>query len=165
MHIITPYDPWTPKKKKTWQEELWEQQQMAEVEAQMLAEASSKTLPPNSPATTVATAEPMANMGSGAGGKPVMAFIKRNDNLTAAFTFVSSSGAAPSTVTFTNTSTNLGPGTLSYLWNLGSGSLTSTAATPAPQAYTKAATYTVTLTVTENLYGAVKVTTGQFTIT
>ncbi len=53
---------------------------------------------------------------------------------------------------------------MTYLWDMGSGSITSTAQTPAVQTYTKAGTYTITLTVTENLYGTTKVTTGQFTI-
>ena len=166
MHIITPHDPWSPKKKRnTWQEELWEQQQIAELEAKVLAEAQSKTLPPNSPDISVATAGPAVNAAAGGGGQARPAWYNRSALLNAAFTFVSSSKAAPSNVTITNTSTNGGPGTMTYLWDLGSGSITSTATTPAVQAYTKAGTYTITLTVTENVYNTVKVTTGQFTIT
>ena len=32
MEIITPYDPWTPKKPKTWQETVFEQQAIAEAQ-------------------------------------------------------------------------------------------------------------------------------------
>jgi len=164
MYIITPYDPYAPKKKKTWQEELWEQQQIAETEAKMLAEAASKTLPPNAPETSVATAGPMVNAMAGGGGQARPAFYQRNDLLVAGFTFTSSSKTAPANITFVNTSTNGGPGTMTYFWDLGSGSLTSTATTPPVQAYTVAGTYTVTLTVTENMYGTTKVTIGTFTL-
>jgi len=46
MEIITPYDPWTPKKPKTWQETVFEQQAIAEAEARMIAEAQRPPPPP-----------------------------------------------------------------------------------------------------------------------
>lgn len=238
MHIITPYNPWAPKKKKTWQEELWEQQQIAEIEAQMIAEANSRTLPQNAPNTSVATAGPAVNAAAGGGGAPAPAYFNpqvlgaisitgtptsgiapynvqfsvnrpayaiksslwtfgdgttsteyaplhtyqssstartaslavtysngtneltvRNGyitatapTVTAAFTLATSSNAAPSTGSFTNTSTYNGSGTLTYLWIYGSGSLSSSAATPTPIIYRNAGPYTASLAITESIY-------------
>lgn len=42
MHIIENHDPWSPKKDKTWQEKLWEQQELAAIEARARAEAEAK---------------------------------------------------------------------------------------------------------------------------
>jgi PKD repeat protein len=89
--------------------------------------------------------------------------------LTANFTFVSSSGTAPSTVTFTNTINGSGThyngiGTLTYFWNLGSGSLTSTGLIPTPTEYTVGGTYLVQLQVTESLFNISSSVTKTFTI-
>lgn len=171
MNIITPHNPWAPKKKKTWQEELHEQQQIAEAEARMLAqqlhEAKSVTTPPNAPNDSVATLESTIAGSNAAGGLgvPPVSFLQRQDFLVAGFTFLTSSGAAPTSASFVNTSTNAGPGTLSYLWDFGSGSLTSTAETPSHQTYTAPGTYTITLTVTESEYGYSEQATGQFVAT
>jgi hypothetical protein len=105
MHIITPYNPWAPKKKKTWQEEIWEQQAIAEAEARMLAEASSKTLPQNSPDISVATAGPAVNAAAGAGGSPPPQFFDpagTQANLNRAPAVV----AAPAQIVFTNLTPN-----------------------------------------------------------
>lgn len=174
MNIITPHDPWSPKKKKTWQEELKEQNEIAEAEARMLAEqawmineAKSATTPPDAPNDSVATLESTVagSNANGGLGVPPVSFLQRQGFLVAGFTFLTSSGAAPTSASFVNTSTNAGPGTLSYLWDLGSGSLTSTATTPAHQTYTAPGTYTITLTVTESEYGYSEQATGQFIAT
>lgn len=251
MHIITPYNPWAPKKKKTWQEELWEQQQIAEIEAKMIAEAASKTLPPNSPNTSVATAGPAVNAPAGGGGAPAIAFFNpqtlgtlnfsgtpasgvapynvqfavnrpgyaiksatwtfgdgttstdyqplhtyqssstaytaslaitysngttesqvRNGYISApaptvvaAFTLVTSSNAASSTGSFTNTSTYNGSGTRTYFWTYGSGSLSSSSETPAPIIYRNAGPYTASLAVTESIYNITSYVTRSWRLT
>jgi len=42
MHIIEQHDPWAPKKQKTYQEILWEQQELAAIEARARAEEAAK---------------------------------------------------------------------------------------------------------------------------
>ena len=61
-------------------------------------------------------------------------------------------GAAPLPVTFSNNTTYHGSGTLTYLWDFGSGSLTSTLKTPS-MSYANPGTFTVSLQVTESSYG------------
>ena len=89
--------------------------------------------------------------------------------LTANFTYVSSSGAAPSTVTFTNTINGTGTqyngtGILTYFWSLGSGSLTSTGIIPSPTTYRNGGPYLIQLQVTESLYNVSSSVTKTFTI-
>ena len=72
--------------------------------------------------------------------------------LIAGFTSNITSGPIPLNVTFSNaTTTYNGAGTLTYLWNFGSGSLTSTEANPT-MSYSSANLYTVSLQVTESTY-------------
>jgi PKD repeat protein len=144
MHIITPYNPWAPKKKKkTWQEELWEQQQIAELEAKVLSEASSRTLPQNSPAISVATAGPMVNAGAGAGGAPRPNYFNPNVN-SITFTINPLTGAAPFTANFINDSSPDAVQHWSWTWNFGDGS---TSAERAPvHVYANTGSYTVSLT-------------------
>ena len=79
--------------------------------------------------------------------------------LTAGFTFTTSSKTAPSIATFVNTINGVGGtqynghGFLTYLWNLGSGSLTAITSIPTPTTYTVAGGYTASLQVTESNYG------------
>lgn len=79
--------------------------------------------------------------------------------LTAKFTFTTSSNTAPSVATFQNTINGVGGtqynghGSLTYRWDLGSGSLTSTSIVPTPTTYTTAGNYTASLQVTESTYG------------
>jgi len=126
MHIITPYDPWSPKKKKTWQEELWEQNQIAEIEAQILAEASSKSLPENSPAIAAATVGGMANTMTGGGGKPPPQFFNPQ-SAQANFDRSPTTAAAPARVQFTNLTPN--PSLYTFNWLFSDGQ-TSTAVSP-----------------------------------
>ncbi len=82
----------------------------------------------------------------------------------ASFTFTTSSNAAPSTFTWTNTSTYNGSGALTYLWIFGSGSLTSNLQSPPPTTYTAAGTYTIRLQVTESSYNRTSATSSAKTI-
>jgi PKD repeat protein len=72
--------------------------------------------------------------------------------LTAVITVSTSSNTAPSVATFTNVPAYNGSGTLTYLWTLGSGSLTSTSIIPNPTTYTVAGPYTASMQVTESSY-------------
>lgn len=119
MHIITPYDPWSPKrKKKTWQEEAWEQQQIAEIEAQVLKEASSRTLPPNSPDTSLATAGPAVNAAAGGGGHPPQQFF-HPEEASPNFNRSPASTVAPARVQFTNLTQN--PHLYNFNWTFSDG--------------------------------------------
>jgi len=83
------------------------------------------------------------------------AFFVPAPTLNAAFTFNTSSNYAPATTTFLNgTSYNGVGGNLTYHWELGSGSLTSSAIIPLGAVlYGNAGPYTASLAVTESLYG------------
>jgi len=79
--------------------------------------------------------------------------------LTAGFTFTTSSNFAPSNATFLSTNTYNGAGSLTYFWNLGSGSnfpsgdnSASTIPNP-PNTYTASGSYTASYAITESLYG------------
>ncbi|MFZ4518382.1 MAG: PKD domain-containing protein [Microthrixaceae bacterium] len=98
--------------------------------------------------------------------------ITLNTPPTAAFTLTPSSGRAPTSVSFTNSSTDADGTIASYAWNFGNGA-TSTVRSPSAQTFTfnNAAsdtfvsnTYTVTLTVTDN-GGATATTTQTVSIT
>jgi PKD repeat protein len=82
--------------------------------------------------------------------------------VTSNFTVDTASGAAPLNVTFSNASSTNGIGTLTYLWDFGSGSLTSTKLNPT-MSYHDAGVYNVSLQVTESYYGVhVKTTKSSF---
>lgn len=177
MHIITPYNPWTPKKKKTWQEEMWEQQVIAEFEARVLTEASSKTLPENSPPTSLATAGPTVNAAAGGGGAPVVSYFNASTASTAGalnFSATVLSGVAPFSTIFSTSY----PASLigSYRWIFGDGT-TSTDAMPTHTYHSSSTLYTASLQVTyssgvsevlaKNGYisASIPVLTSQFTYT
>ena len=149
MHIITPYNPWAPKKKKTWQEELWEQQAIAEAEAQMLAEASSRTLPPNSPDISVATAGPAVNAPAGAGNAPVAGWFRAQTVAavpTIAFAATpGSAGPAPFSVTFLNMSSPDALNFWTWNWNMNDGTPNHTEKNPF-HTFTQTGSYRVSLT-------------------
>ena len=86
-------------------------------------------------------------------------------SLYASFTFVTSSMVHPSVATFTNTTTYNGSGTLTYLWTLGTGSVTSTSLNPNPQTYANAGGYTASLQVTESLFNITSSATATWVIT
>lgn len=148
MHIITPYNPWAPKgKKKTWQEQLWEQQQIAELEAKVIAEASSKSLPQNAPQTSVATVGPMAGTMAGGGGTPPPQFFTPATDVVA-FTFSPATAAAPWTVQLVNQTTT--PQFDAYKWSFGDG-VTSNA--PNPSHIFDTGSFTVKLEVSNSVTG------------
>lgn len=150
MHIITPYDPWAPKKKKkTWQEELWEQQQIAEIEAKMLAEASSRTLPPNSPDIAAATAGPAINAPAGAGGAPIVHwFSSQNAGSVTSINFAivpSAMGTAPFTAQFQNLSSPDALNFWTWIWNFNDGTAGSTDRDPL-HTFANTGSYNIALT-------------------
>jgi PKD repeat protein len=169
MHIITPYNPWAPKKKKTWQEEAWEQQAIAEAEARFLAEASSRTLPDNAPAIAEATAGPMVNAQAGGGGVPIPAFFNAVGGLPD-FSGTPLTAVAPFTVQFTNLTPNNSFDT--HLWNFGDGT-TSTAKDPSHVFNTGSFDVTLTETYSDGtstsslkaayISGSIPVVTAKFT--
>jgi PKD repeat protein len=149
MHIITPYDPWTPKKKKTWQEELWEQNQIAEVEAQMLAEVSSKTLPPNSPPIAQAVAGPAIGAPSGGGGAPLARWFSSNNpasvtSINFAIT-PSVTGVAPFTAQFVNLSSPDAVDFWTWVWNFNDGTALGSGTAPR-HTFAQTGSYTVSAT-------------------
>lgn len=146
MHIITPYNPWAPKKKKTWQEQMWEDQQIAELEAKVIAESQNRSLPDNAPAVSIAVAGPMVNAMAGGGGQPPPQFF--NPTLeTVAFTFSPTSGAGPLTIQFSNQTTS--PQFDLYKWVFGDG--TTSALVNPSHLYSNTGSYTVKLEVSNSL--------------
>lgn len=85
--------------------------------------------------------------------------------LKAAFTFLTSSTTHPFSASFTNTTTYNGSGALTYLWNLGTGSITSSSFNPAVQTYTAAGPFTASLQVTESSYNITSVITASWKTT
>jgi PKD repeat protein len=85
--------------------------------------------------------------------------------LQSSFTFLTSSAVYPSSASFTNTTTYNGNGTLTYLWTLGTGSITSSSFNPNPQIYANAGAYTASLQVTESSYNIASVYTASWKIT
>ena len=99
---------------------------------------------------------------------PTQSFYVPAPTLTVGFTFTTSSDSAPSTTTFLNTTVydgNGGGANLTYLWDLGSGSLSASTIIPNPQSYTVAGNYTASLQVTESLYGIKSLVTHSWTLT
>lgn len=95
IYLVEPYNAYAPKqKKKHWHQVIEEQALMA----RLLAEAESRTLPPNSPNTSVQT---VGNMGAGAGGNPFPQYFNPTMNLS--FTPSPVTASAPSLVGFANT--------------------------------------------------------------
>lgn len=145
MHIITPYNPWASKKKKTWQEKLWEEQAIAEVEARMIAEASSRTLPDNAPETSMATAGPAVNAAAGGGGIPVVSYFQPAVGGVLDFSATVLSGVSPFTTVF---STLYPPSLIaSYRWLFGDGT-TSTDISPSHTYNSSSTLYSASLQVT-----------------
>jgi PKD repeat protein len=72
--------------------------------------------------------------------------------LVSSFTFNTSSNTHPSSASFVNTTTYNGSGTLIYLWDLGTGSVTTASFNPQTQTYANSGSYTASLQVTESSY-------------
>lgn len=79
----------------------------------------------------------------------------------AAFSLSPASGVAPLTVTFVNQTPT--PSNDTFLWDFGSGSLTSTDITPSALTYTQTGSYTVTLQATSAI-GAMSIATQTITV-
>lgn len=82
--------------------------------------------------------------------------------ITAAFTVTTSSNSAPATASFSNSTTYNSSGSLTYLWLYGSGSITSSLATPPAAIFNNAGPYTASLQVTESLYNVSTVVTRSW---
>jgi len=83
--------------------------------------------------------------------------------LTALFGISSSSLAGPATLSFSNSSSYNGSGTLTYLLSYGTGSLTTTSSSLAPSViYRTTGSYTASLQVTESSYNIKSVYTRSF---
>lgn len=126
IYLVEPYNAYAPKgRKKHWHEVIEEQALMARImaEQQALQEAQSRTLPQNSPETSTPT---VGNTAAGAGNQRLYAaFHPELANVSASVS--PSGGAAPITITFSNTTRNF---TLyNYVWNFGDGT-TSVSANP-----------------------------------
>lgn len=99
------------------------------------------------------------------GYKSEISFSIPLPTITAAFTVAPGAGPAPVLETFTDTSTyHVGQGTLIYLWQYGSGSLTSIVATAPALTYQNAGGYTASLQVTESRLGVASNYTQSFVV-
>lgn len=120
IYLVEPYNAYAPKgRKKHWHEVVEEQALMARIVAEQMAlqEAqTSKTLPPNSPATATPTVAGIPQ--AGGGGVPVYSFFHPEGDV-ANFSFTPSTGVSPFTVTFTNLTDT--PEFDTYLWVFGDG--------------------------------------------
>lgn len=126
IYLVEPYNAYAPKgRKKHWVEILEEQALMERIMAEQIAlqEASSKTLPPNSPNISVQT---VGNATGGAGGVPVVDFFHPTRDVVN-FDRSPITGDAPLTVQFTNLTTTQYLDR--YLWDFGDGT-TSTEVSP-----------------------------------
>ena len=133
FYLIEPYNAYTAQKggrKKHWHEIIEEQALLERIIADQIAlqEANSRTLPPNSPPTSVATAVGASTVAGGAGGSPVYQFFHPElDAEKVSFTRSPSTGDAPLTVQFVNTTPT--PEFDFYNWYFGDGT-TSTETSP-----------------------------------
>jgi PKD repeat protein len=159
IYLVEPYNPYAPKggRKKHWTE-IVEEQALLE---RIIAEANSRTLPPNSPAVSTPT---VGNAAGGAGGSPIPAYF--HPTLTAAFTVSPTTGSAPSQFVFTNASSQdaLAEGVSTFLWNFGDGS-TSTLVSPSHTYTTTGSNFQVTLLVTSVSSGATASVSGSVNVT
>lgn len=144
FYLIEPYNAYATKgRKKHWHEVIEEQALLERIiaEQQAIQEAASRTLPPNSPATSTAI---VGNPAGGAGGVPVYPYFHPELDVLG-FTATPLTGDGPLTVNFTNLTTT--PQFDTYLWKFGDGT-TSTDVDPVHvyQTGSSATGYTVQLT-------------------
>ena len=156
IYLVEPYNAYAPKgRKKHWHEVVEEQALMARIIAEQQAlqqainEASSKTLPDNSPATSVPTVGGIPQ--GGAGGTPAWDFWNPSSD-TVNFSFLPNGGFAPVTIVFTNLTTT--PQFDTYKWTFGDGT-TSTASNPTHvyQSGSSVVPYTCSLEVSNSITG------------
>lgn len=155
VYLVEPYNAYSPKqKKKHWHQVVEEEALMARIMAeqqialatqqQALLEASSKTLPPNSPDTSTPTV--VGIPAAGGGGMPVYAYFAQGGEVVE-FSGTPVSGAAPLTVQFTNLTPT--PQFDSYTWNFGDAA-TSNDVNPVHVYQTSSATFDVSLTASHD---------------
>jgi len=115
IYLVEPYNAYAPKKKqKHWHEVIEEQALMAKIaaEQQAIMEASSHTLPPNSP--DISTATPVAIPPAGGGGTLPPQVFSDSSAISVQINRSPSVGAAPLAVAFQNLVEN--PHLYTYLW-------------------------------------------------
>ena len=110
------------------------------------------------------TASLQATGSYGIASRYTQSFYSPLPTLTAAFTFNSSSDAAPTTMSFVDSTTYNGSGTKTYLWTYGSGSISSSLATPPSVIFNGAGGYTGSLQVTESIYSIASSASYKFTL-
>ena len=123
FYLVEPYNAYTAQKggrKKHWHEIIEEQALLERIIADQIAlqEANSRTLPPNSPPTSVATAVGASTVAGGAGGVPTVDYFRPEADV-ASFSASPLTGDGPLTVIFSNRTTT--PELDTYLWNFGDG--------------------------------------------
>ena len=165
FYLIEPYNAYQkPPKKKHWTEILEEEQMYYHMieearkveDARLLAEkAAHKTinqnlaLPQYTPQASSQQTVQATVAGSAAGGGGWTTDEGYEAEEMADFTLVPSSGPGWLTVAFINNTRS--PGNDTFLWNFGSGSATSTNASPTDVIYTQTGSYTVRLDATSSI--------------
>jgi PKD repeat protein len=160
-YMFEPYNAYQqPSKKKHWME-IAEEEALYHrmlMEAQKIEEAKHQQMTVNNSiqnGKTIIQTQTNVSPAAGAGGVPPLSYFIEAAEI-ASFTFGANPivvGIAESFVNTTNT-----PGDDIFLWNFGSGSLTSTSATPSNLAYTTTGSFTVSLQSTSSLGGMTKTT-------
>lgn len=143
IYFVEPYNAYAPKGRKKHISEIIEEQALLE---RIIAEANSRTLPPQSPPTSVGTAAGPAVAG-GAGGSPLVAYF--SPRMTVNFDLSATTGSAPTAIQFSNTSNPdlLALGVATFLWNFGDGT-TSSEINPSHTYTTTGSNFAVTLKAT-----------------
>jgi PKD repeat protein len=141
IYLIEPYNAYATKGRKKHWTEIVEEQALLE---RIIAEANSRTLPPNSPSVSTPA---VGNSAAGAGGQPVLEYFHSTDVVN--FSALPLTGDAPLTVQFTNLTPT--PQFDIYLWEFGDGT-TSSDINPIHvyQSGSDAAGYTASLQVTHS---------------
>ena len=121
IYLIQPYNAYAKPRKKTPQEIIFEQNEIAEMEYKVLQEElHSRTLPNNSPAIAAPTAGPMQGMAAGGGGQPNPEYFHPAiTNIS--FSAQPTTGVAPLTVQFTNQSSFDALVYDNWAWSFGDG--------------------------------------------
>lgn len=168
-YLIEPYNAYQkPPKKKHWAEIAEEEElffkimeaQRQQQESQKINNTQNVALPqysPQPPAQQVQDGQYAAPAGGG-GWVPNIELEKQE---VASFAISPSSGYSPLTVTFTNNTRT--PEDDTFLWNFGTGSLTSTDTYPSPLTYLRTGSYVVTLQATSSA-GAMTSTSKTVTV-
>ena len=122
IYLIQPYNAYAKPRKKTPQEEIFEQNEIAEMQYKILMqeEMHNRSLPNNAPAVAAAVAGPMHGMMAGGGGQPNPEFFKPVIT-SISFSVQPAFGAAPLSVQFSNQSSFDALVYDNWAWNFGDG--------------------------------------------